>query len=137
MATHLSLDILLQVRSHLSPLRVNILILVAFLQWEEVPTHLHQVVATPELEATQRLVVIQPLEAILVPHNLAELRPTLEAKDLEPHQVEQAFLAIHSHLHSPTVVAQPRSHYLVAFREDRCHLNILEDHLLTLVSLLR
>ena len=36
-----------------------------------------------------------------------------QAKGLEPHQVEQAFLAIHSHLHSLMGVAQHRSHCLV------------------------
>lgn len=65
----------LQVRSHLFPLRVSILILVAFLQWEEVPTHQHQVVATQDLEATLPLEVIQPLEAILVLHSQGELHP--------------------------------------------------------------
>lgn len=134
-ATHLSLDILLQVRSHLFPLLVSILILVVFLQWEEVPTHQHQVVATQELEATLPLEVIQPLEAILVPHSQGELLPILEVKDLELHQVEQAFLAIHSHPHSLMVVAQHRSQYLVVFLEDQCLLSILEDKLLTLVSL--
>lgn len=54
---------------------------------------------------------------------------------LEPHQLEQPFLVLHSHLHSLTVVAQHRSNYLVAFLEDRCHLSILEDKLLTQVSL--
>lgn len=66
-ATHLSLDILLQVRSPLSPLRVSIRTLVAFHQWEEVLTHQLQVVATQELEATPHLEVIQPLGAILEP----------------------------------------------------------------------
>ena len=139
-ATHLSLDILLQVRSHLFPLLVSILILVAFLQWGEVPTHKCQVVAIQELEATLHLEVIQPLEAILVPHSQGELHPILEflqAMDLEFHQVEQAFLAIHSHLHSLMEVVQHRSHCLVAFLENRCLLSILEDSLLTLVSLLQ
>lgn len=36
-----------------------------------------------------------------------------QAKGLEPHQEEQAFLVIHSHLHSLMGVAQHRSHYLV------------------------
>ncbi|XP_012978630.2 annexin A7 isoform X2 [Mesocricetus auratus] len=58
--THLSPDILLQVRSHLSLLRVSIPIPVAFHQWEEVLTHQHQVAATQELEATLHLEVIQP-----------------------------------------------------------------------------
>ena len=79
-AIHLSLDIPLWVRSPLSLLLVSILILVVFLQWEEVPTHQHQVVATQELEATLPLVVIQPLEAIPAPHSPAELHPILEAK---------------------------------------------------------
>lgn len=109
----------------------------AFLQWEEVPTHQHQVVAIQGLEATLPLEVIQPLEAILVPHSQEEHHPIPEAKDLEPCQVEQAFLAIHSHPHSLMVVVQDRSHYLVAFLEDRCLLSILEDKLLTLVSLLQ
>ena len=77
-AIHLSLDIPLWVRSPLSLLLVSILILVVFLQWEEMPTHQHQVVATQELEATLPLVVIQPLEAILAPHSPAELHPILE-----------------------------------------------------------
>jgi len=135
-ATHLSLDILLQVRSHLFPLLVSILILVAFLQWEEVPTHQPQVAATQELEATLPLEVIQPLEAILVPHHQGELQPIqefLQVKGLEPHRGEQAFLAIHSRLPSLMVVAQHRSHCLVAFLEDRCLLSILEDKLLTQV----
>lgn len=97
--------------------------------------HQHQVVATQELEATLPLEVIQPLEAILVPHSQGELLPILEVKDLELHQVEQAFLAIHSHPHSLMVVAQHRSQYLVVFLEDQCLLSILEDKLLTLVSL--
>lgn len=66
-ATRLSLDILLQVRSHLSPLRVSTRTLVAFHQWEEVLTHQHQVVGIQELEATPHLEVIQPLGAILEP----------------------------------------------------------------------
>lgn len=66
-ATHLSLDILLQVRNPLSPLRVSIRTLVAFHQGEEVLTHQLQVVATQELEATPHLEVIQPLGAILEP----------------------------------------------------------------------
>lgn len=112
----------------------------AFLQWEEVPTPQPQVVATLELEATRPLEVIQPPEVILVPHHQGELHPIqefLQVKGLAPHQVEQAFLAIHSHPHSLMVAAQHRSHYLVAFLEDRCLLSILEDKLLTQVSLLR
>lgn len=139
MATHLSLDILLQVRSHPSLLRVSILILVDFLRWEEVPTHQHQVAAILDLEATLHLEATPHLEAILVPHSPVEPHPTLEflqARDLEPHQGEQAILDIHSHLHSLTVVAQHRSHYLVVFLEDSL-LSILEDQLLTLVSLLQ
>ncbi|KAK2098463.1 hypothetical protein P7K49_023914 [Saguinus oedipus] len=84
----------------------------AFLRWGQVPTHKCQVVAIQELEATLRLEVIQPLEAILVPHSQGELHPIPEAMDLESHQVEQAFLAIHSHLHSLMEVVRHRSHYL-------------------------
>lgn len=105
----------------------------------EVPTHQHQVVAILDPEATLRLEATPLLEAILVPHSPVEPHPTLEflqARDLEPHQVEQAILDIHSHLHSLTVVAQHRSHYLVVFLEDS-PLSILEDKLLTLVSLLQ
>lgn len=71
----------LQVRSQLSPLRVSILILPAFLQWEEVLTHQPQVVATLELEATLPLQAIQPMEAILGPHHQGELHPILEVSN--------------------------------------------------------
>ena len=56
-----------------------------------------------------------------------------QAKGLEPHQEEQAFLLIHSHLHSLMGVAQHRSRYLVVFLGEQCLLSILEDNLLTLV----
>lgn len=131
-ATLLSLDILLQVRSPRSPLRVSIRTLVAFHQWAEVLTHQLQVVATQELEATPHLEVIQPLGAIL-----GVLQPTLEAKALGPHPAEQAFLAIHSHLHSLMAVDQPRFQSQVAFLEGRCRLSTPEDKLPTLASLLR
>lgn len=70
----------LQVRSHLFPLRVSILILAAFLQWEEVPTHQPQV-ATQELEATLPLEVTQPPEAILVLHQQGALHPIQEVSN--------------------------------------------------------
>lgn len=108
----------------------------AFHQWEEVLTHQHQVAATQELEATLHLEVIQPPGAILLPQVQGVFQPIREDKALEPHQVEQAILAIHSHLHSLTVVGQPRFQYQVAFLEDRCPLSTLEDKLLTLASLL-
>lgn len=104
----------------------------AFFQWEKVPTHQHQVVATQELGATWHL------EAILVPHSQGDLHPILkflQAKDMEPDPVERAYLVFHRHLHRFIMVVQPRSHYLVAFLEDRCLLSILEDKLFTLVSL--
>lgn len=135
-ATRLFPDTLLQVRSHLSPLLVSILILVAFHQWEEVLIHQHQVAATRELGAILHLEVIQPLGAILAPSIQGQLQPILEVKALEPHLVEQAFLATHSPLHSLMVVDQPRFLYQVAFLGDRCRLSTLEDKLLTLASLL-
>lgn len=54
-----------------------------------------------------------------------------------PHPVEQALLAIHSHLHSLTAVDQPRFQSQVAFLEGRCRLSTPEDSLPTLASLLR
>lgn len=96
----------------------------------EAPIHQLQV----ELEATQHPEVIQLLGAILAPHSQGALQPTLEAQDLVLHQVEQAFLAIHSHLHSLMAVDQHKSQYQVVFLEDRCLLSILEDKRLTLAS---
>lgn len=130
-ATRLSLDILLRVRSLRFLLPDSILILVAFLPWEEVPTQQRQVVATPELEATLLLVAIQPPDATLAPHSQEGPHPMLEAKDMEPRQGEQAILATHS----PSEGSQHRAPYLVAFPEDRCLLSILEVKLLTLLSL--
>lgn len=123
-----------RVRSHRFPLLGSILILVAFLPLEEVPTQQRQVVATPELEATLLPVAIQPPGATLAPHSQEGPHPIqefLQAKGLEPHQVEPAFLAMHSLLEA----SQHRAPYLVAIPEDRCLLSILEDKLLTLLSL--
>ena len=72
----------MRVRSHLSPLRVSIHILVAFHQWEEMLTRQHQVAATQELEATLHLEAIQPLGGIQLPHTQGELQPILEVSHM-------------------------------------------------------